>query len=102
MEHFFPRFQVKTKKKMVFARNGTLFSPNSSIDLCSDAHQSQIIGGIADEDHTQIVGGHTVNLLGVYIPHPIRVSAPLSVSIFFCADLLIQLKTSFGLFSRLI
>ena len=37
MEHFFP--------------------PNSSIDLRSDAHQSQIIGGDADKDHTQIIGG---------------------------------------------
>ena len=41
-----------------------------STDLRSDAHQSQIIGGDADEDHTQIVGGYAVNLLGGYI-HPI-------------------------------
>ena len=33
------------------------FSPNSSTDLRSDAHKSQIIGGDADVDHTQIVGG---------------------------------------------
>ena len=33
------------------------FSPNSSRDLRSDAHQSQIIGGDADEDHTQIIEG---------------------------------------------
>ena len=44
------------------------FSPNSSGDLRSDAHQSQIIGGDADEDHTQIIGGDTVKLLGGYIP----------------------------------
>ena len=31
--------------------------PNSSTDLRSDVHQSQIIGGDTDEDHTQIVGG---------------------------------------------
>ena len=36
MEHFFP--------------------PISSTDLRSDAHQCQIIGGDAGEDHTQIVG----------------------------------------------
>ena len=54
------------------------FSPKSSGDLCSDAHQSQIIGGDADEDHTQIIGGNTVKLLGgIYLPHPPRVSAPL-------------------------
>ena len=49
------------------------FSPNSSGDLRSDAHQSQIIGG--DADHTQIIGGGKVKLLeGIYPP---RVSAPL-------------------------
>ena len=37
-------------------------SPNSSTDLRSDAHQSQIIGGDADEDHTQIVGWDTIKL----------------------------------------
>ena len=48
--------------------NGTLFSPNSGGDLRSGAHQSQIIGGDADVDHTQITGGDTVKLLGEYIP----------------------------------
>ena len=44
-----------------------------STDLRSDAHQSQIIGGDADEDHTQIVGGYTVKLLGRNIfPSPPR------------------------------
>ena len=36
-----------------------LFSPNSSGDLRSDAGQSQIIGGDADVNHTQIVGGYS-------------------------------------------
>ena len=58
------------------------FSPNSSGHLRSDADQSQIIGGDADVDHTQTIGGiqGTANLLGVYIlPSPLlpRVSAPL-------------------------
>ena len=44
------------------------FSPNSGGDLRTDAHQSQIIGGDADVDHTQIIGGDTVKLLGGYIP----------------------------------
>ena len=44
------------------------FSLNSGGDLRSDAHQSQIIGGDADVDHTQIIGGDTVKLLGGYIP----------------------------------
>ena len=61
MEHFLPRFQVKTKKKKVFTKNGTLFL---NTNLRSDAHQSQIIGGDADEDHTQIVGGIQSNYWG--------------------------------------
>ena len=47
MEHFFP--------------------PNSGGDLRSDAHQRQIVGEDADVDHTQIIGGDTVKLLGGYI-----------------------------------
>ena len=69
MEYFFPQIQVKTKKKKkVFTKNRTLFSPNSSGHLRSDAHQSQIIGGDADVDHTQTIGGDAVKLLGGYIP----------------------------------
>ena len=43
------------------------FSPNSSGHLRSDAHQSQIIGGDADLDYTQTIGGDTVKLSGGYI-----------------------------------
>ena len=46
------------------------FSPKSSGDLGLDSHQSQIIAGDADKDHTQIIGG-------ISPPHPPRVSAPL-------------------------
>ena len=46
------------------------FSPNSSGHLRSDAHQSQIIGGDADVDHTQTIGGDTVKLLGGIYPPP--------------------------------
>ena len=48
--------------------NGTLFPPNSGGDPRSDAHQSQIIGGDADVDHTQIIGGIQSNYWGGYIP----------------------------------
>ena len=48
------------------------FSPNSGGDLRSDAHQSQIIGGYADVDHTQIIGGDTIKLLWGYIPPGFR------------------------------
>ena len=51
------------------------FSPNSSGDLRSDAHQSQIIGGDVDVDHTQIIGRDTIKLLGGM--YPPRVLAPL-------------------------
>ena len=47
------------------------FSPNSSGDLRSDAHLSQIIGGYADVDHTQIIGLDTAKLLGgIHSPIP--------------------------------
>ena len=55
------------------------FSPNSIEHLRSDAHQSQIIGGDADVDHTQTIGGDTVKLLGD-LP---RVSAPQALVIIF-------------------
>ena len=48
------------------------FSPNSSGHLRSYVHQSQIIGGDADVDHTQTIGGDTVKLLGGYIPPGFR------------------------------
>ena len=62
---------MKTKKK-VFTKNGTLFSANSSGDLRSDAYQSQIIGGDADEGHIQIIEWDTVKILGIYIPPGFR------------------------------
>ena len=54
MGHFFSPISGEDQKKKVFTRNRTLLL---STDLRSDAHQSQIIGGNADIDHTQIVGG---------------------------------------------
>ena len=72
MEHFFSPNSVEDH----------FFPPISSRDLRSDTHQSQIIGGDTDEDHTQIIGGDTVKLLGIYSPIPLppppRVSAPLA------------------------
>ena len=67
---FFPQNQVKTKKKKVFTKNGTLFSSNSSEDLRLDAHRNQTIGGDADEDPTQIIGGDAAKLLGGDISPP--------------------------------
>ena len=49
--------QVKTKKKRSSPEMEHFFSPNSSRDLRSDAHQSQIIEGDADEDHSSVARG---------------------------------------------
>ena len=46
------------------------FSPNSTEDQRLDTDQSQIIGGDADADHSQTIGGNTVKLLGVIYPPP--------------------------------
>ena len=59
---------MKTKKKGLRQKWNTFFYPNSSGHLRSDAHQSQIIGGDADVDHSQTIGGDTVKLLGVIYP----------------------------------
>ena len=69
--HFFPRIQVKTKKKRSSPEKEHFFPPNSSGDLRSNAHWSQIIGGDADEDHTQIIGGGYSQIIGgIYPPFP--------------------------------
>ena len=57
------------------------FSPKSSGDLRSDAHQSQIIGGDTDEDHTQTIKGDTVKLLQEIYSPPSRVSTPLTANL---------------------
>ena len=43
---FSPNSGEDQKQKKVFTKNGTLFPPNSSGHLRSDAHQSQIMGGM--------------------------------------------------------
>ena len=58
--------------------------PNSSRDLRSDAHQSQINGGDADKDHTQIIG------VDLSSPSP-WVSAPLIFRLEVC-DIIIMLS----------
>ena len=69
MEHFFfPRIQVKTKKKRSSPKHEILFSPNSSRALLLDARQSQIIGEDADVDHTKIIGGILSNYISPISP----------------------------------
>ena len=54
---FSPNSGEDQKKKKVFTKNKHFFSPNSTGHLRSDVHQRQIIGGDADVDHTQTIGG---------------------------------------------
>ena len=73
------------KKTKFFTTNETLFSPNSSGQLRSNAHQSQIIGGNADVDHSETIRGHTAKLLGGYIPlSPPGFGIPACDNLHFC------------------
>ena len=72
MELFFSSNSGEDQKK-VFTKNGTLFSPNLSGDLRSDADHSQIIGGMQMLAILKLLGD-TVKLFRGISP---RVSAPL-------------------------
>ena len=83
LDHDF--FQVsklsKDQKKGLHQQWNTFFSPelNSSRDLRSDAHQSQIIGVDADVDHTSNYWGEYSQIIGGIISiSPPPVSAPLT------------------------
>ena len=70
------------------------FSPNSGGDLRSDAHQSQIIGGDADVDHTQIIGRDISPIpqgLGTPDCRSVLVQVPLAIAKF--SDL-VRLRTA--------
>ena len=71
MEHFSPNSgEDPPPKKKVFSKNRTLFFPNSSGHQRSDAHQSQIIEGDVDVDHTQTIGEDTVKSPPPGFRHP--------------------------------
>ena len=73
MEHFSsPNSGEDQNKKRSSRQMEYFFSPNSGEDLLSDTHQSQIIRGIADVDHTQIIGGGGYSQIigGDISPHP--------------------------------
>ena len=86
------------QKKRSSLKMEHFFSPNSSGHVRSDAHQSQIIGGDADVDHTQTIGGDIVKLLGGYIPPP-GFGTPESKAVFTC--LTIRFRSSLSNLSRL-
>ena len=79
LDHDF--FQVskssEDQTKKVFTKTGTLFSPNSSGDLRSDAHRSQIFGGMQMKTILKLLGRIQSSYWGDISPHPLRVLAPL-------------------------
>ena len=75
MEPFLSEFRWRPNKKKVFTKKWALFSPNSSWDLRSDAHQSQNIGGgCRCRPYSNYWGGYSQIIVGDISP---RVSAPL-------------------------
>ena len=69
MEHFFSPNSGEEQKKKSSPKVEQFFSPNSSGYLRLDAHQSQIVGGNADVDHTQTIwGGYSQIVGGIYPP----------------------------------
>ena len=61
---------MKTKKKRSSSKEGKLFSPNSSGDLRSNAHQSQIKGGMQMQTILKLLGGIQSNYWGNISPIP--------------------------------
>ena len=47
---------------------------------------NQIIGGDADVDHSQTIGGDTAKLLGGIYPQSPLVSAPLQITVYFVTN----------------
>ena len=70
MKHFFPKFRLRPKKIKIFTKNGTLFFPRIKVDTFAQMYtRVKLLGGDADVDHTQTIGGDTVKLLrGIYSP----------------------------------
>ena len=62
-------------------KEGKICSPNCSGDLRSNAHQSQIIGGMQIQTLLKLLGGGYSQIIGgIFIPiPPFGVSTPLSV-----------------------
>ena len=67
MEHFFPQIQVKTKKKEKkgLYRKRNTFSPLIQVDTYAQMYtRVKLLGGDADVDHTQTIGGILSNYWG--------------------------------------
>ena len=61
---------MKTKKRSL-SKEGKLCSPNSRGDLRSNAHQSQIIGGMQMQTILKLLGGIQSNYWGNISPIPL-------------------------------
>ena len=79
MEHFFCQIWVKTKNKKGLHQRWNTFFPEFKWTPTLRCTPESNYWGDADVDHTQTIGGDTVNLLGDISPPP-RVSAPLGVA----------------------
>ena len=79
MENFFCSNSDEDRKKRSSPKTEHFFPSNLSGHLRSTliCTPESNYWGDADVDHTQTIWGDTVKLLGGYIPHPPRVSAPL-------------------------
>ena len=72
LEDFFSQNSSEDQKKRSSPKLGDFFSTNSYEDQRSDVVKSKTVGGDADVEHTQIIGGDTVKILGGYIPPGFR------------------------------
>ena len=88
MEHFFSSNsgEDQKRKKKVFTKTETLFFPQIQVETSTQMQtRVKLLGGDADVDHTQIIGGIQSNFQGNIPPSPPpppppRVSAPLSAN----------------------
>ena len=68
---FFLGEQINCRPKTkLFTKRKKICSPNCSGDLRSNAHQSQIIGGMQMQTLLKLLGGHSQIIGGDIYPHP--------------------------------
>ena len=70
-QDFFQVSKLSEDQKITSSpKEGKICSPNCSGDLRSNAHQSQIIGGMQIQTLFKLLGGHSQIIGGIYIPIP--------------------------------
>ena len=80
MEYFFPRIQVKTKKKEKSSPTMEHFFPQIQVETCAQMHtRVKLLGECKCRPYSYYWRGYSLIIRIIYIlPHPHRVSAPLS------------------------